>query len=114
MNRILTSSLANSMTVITLAIPARAANESRVGKMEKTGLVWTNQDLKRRRSQGLVSVVVPSASLHDAAPAALPSPDVKTRDPEWYAERATKLRGELELRHAQVAECRQALEAPGV
>jgi hypothetical protein len=65
MNRILTSSLANSMTVITLAIPARAANKLRAGKMEKTGVVWTNQELKRLRSQGLVSVVGPSASLHD-------------------------------------------------
>jgi hypothetical protein len=46
LNRIRTSSLANSMTITNLAIPARAANESRAGKMEKTGLVWTNQDLK--------------------------------------------------------------------
>jgi len=114
MNRILTSSLANSMTVITLAIPARAANKLRAGKMEKTGVVWTNQELKRRRSQGLVSVVGPSASLHDAAPAALSSPYVKTLDPEWYAERATKLRDELELRQAQLAECRQAVEDPGL
>ncbi len=110
MNRILTSSLAISMTVTTLAIPTRAANKPRAGKMERTAVVWTNQDLKRLRSQGLISVVGQPALVKDATAAALPSPYVKTQDPEWYAERATKLRDELDRRQSQLREYRQALE----
>src|SRR5260370_5122160 len=110
MNRILTSSLAISMTVTTLAIPTRAANKQRAGKMERTAVVWTNQDLKRLRSQGLISVVGQPALVKDATAAALPSPYVNTQDPEWYAERATKLRDELDRRQSQLREYRQALE----
>jgi len=110
MNRILTSSLAISMTVTTLAIPTRAANKPRAGKMERTAVVWTNQDLKRLRSQGLISVVGQPALVKDATAAALPSPYVNTQDPEWYAERATKLRDELDRRQSQLREYRQALE----
>jgi hypothetical protein len=43
-------------------------------------------------------------------PASLPKPYVKTQDPGWYAERAAKLRDELERRQAQLAGYRQALE----
>jgi uncharacterized protein HemX len=42
--------------------------------------------------------------------ATLPQPYLKTRDPEWYAEQATKLRDELEQRQAQLREYRLALE----
>jgi hypothetical protein len=110
MNRYLTFSLAISVTLSTLAIPLRAANKPHAGKMERTAVVWTNQDLKRLRSQGLISVVGQSALVKDATAAPLPSPYVKTQDPEWYAEQATKLRDELERRQSQLREYRQALE----
>jgi hypothetical protein len=35
---------------------------------------------------------------------------MKTRDPEWYAEQAARLRDELERRRAQLDGYRQAIE----
>jgi hypothetical protein len=110
MNRYLTISLAASMSLSIPAIPLRAANKPRAEKMEKTDVVWTNEDLKRLRPSGLISIVGQPAPAEDAtATAALP-PYVKTQDPEWYAERATKLRDELERRQAELREYRQALD----
>ncbi len=104
MNRYLTFSLAMSMTLSTLAIKPRA------GKMERTVVVWTNQDLKRLRSQGLISIVGQPATVENTTPAALPPPYVMTQDSEWYAEQAANLRGELELRQTRLTEYRRALE----
>jgi len=110
MNRYLASSLAISMTVSTLATPLCAANKPRAGELEKTAVLWTNQDLKRLRSQGLISIVGQPALGEDATATALPSPYVKTQHPEWYSERATELREELEHKQAQLREYRQALD----
>jgi hypothetical protein len=110
MNSYLTFSLAISMTLSTLAIPLRAATQPRAGKTDKTTVVWTNQDLERLRSLGLISIVGQSALVEDATATARPSPYVKTQDPEWYAEQAAKLRDELERRQAQLSEYRQALD----
>jgi len=110
MNRYLTFSLIISMTLNTLAIPLRAANRPRAGKTEKTTGIWTNEDLERLGPLGLISIVGQPTSADDATSAALPSPYVKTQDPEWYAEQAAKLRDELERRRAQLSEYRQALE----
>jgi hypothetical protein len=110
MNRYLTFSLIISMTLNTLAIPLRAANRPRAGKTEKTTGIWTNEDLERLGPLGLISIVGQPTSADDATSAALPSPYVKTPDPEWYAEQAAKLRDELERRRAQLSEYRQALE----
>jgi hypothetical protein len=109
MNRYLTISLAVSMSLSTLAIPLRAANKPRAGKMEKTNVVWTNEDLRRLTSLGLISIVGQPALAEDVIAAPTP-PFVKTQDPEWYAERATKLRDELERRQAELREYRQALD----
>jgi hypothetical protein len=73
-------------------------------------VVWTNQEPERLRSQGLISVVGQLALVEDVIAAAPPSSYVKTPDPEWCAERATKLRDELEYRQAQLAAYRLALE----
>jgi hypothetical protein len=110
MNRYLTISLAVSMSLSTLAIPLRAANKPRAGKMEKTNVVWTNEDVRRLTSMGLISIVGQPALAEDVIAAAPPPPFVKTQDPEWYAERATKLRDELERGQAELREYRQALD----
>jgi hypothetical protein len=110
MNRILTSSLAISMTVTTLAIPTRAANKPRAGTMEMTRVLWTNEDLQRLRSLSPISVVGQPVIADEETASALPSLYVKTQDPEWYAEQAAKLRDELERRRAQLQEYRRALE----
>jgi hypothetical protein len=108
MNRYLTFSLAISVTLSTLAIPIRAANKPRAGKMEKTTVVWTNEDLERLRAPGLISIV---AQVDEATSVSESTPTdyEKTRDPKWYAERAARLRDELEYRQAQLREYRQAL-----
>jgi hypothetical protein len=110
MNRYLTFSLAISVTLSTLAIPLRAANKPRAGRMEKTTVVWTNEDLERLRAPGLISVVGQPATLEDTNSAAMPSTYVTTQDSEWYAEEAAALRGELERRQARLNEYRRALE----
>jgi hypothetical protein len=111
MNRGLMSLLAMLMTITTFAIPARAANEPRAGRLPRTAMVWTNHDLKRLRSHGLISIVGQPALVQDATAEEQPSPHVKTQDPEWYAERATMLLDELERSQAQLHQYRQALDA---
>jgi hypothetical protein len=122
MNRHLTFSLAVSVTLSTLAIPLRAANEPRAGRMERATKVWTNEDLERLRAPGLISIVGPMDEEQPAsttapvpyeeisAPESSPAPYVETEDPEWYAEQAARLHDELEYRQAELREYRQALE----
>jgi hypothetical protein len=110
MNRYFTLSLAISVSLSTLAIPLRAANEPRAGKMEKTGVRWTNEDLERLRSLDVISVVGQPAIADEETTSALPSLYVKTQDPEWYAKQAADLRDELERRQAQLHQYRTALE----
>jgi hypothetical protein len=110
MNRYLTFSFAISITVSTLAIPLRAANKPRAGKLEKTAVLWTNEDLEKLRPLDSISIVGPLNDIEDQAAAAVPLPYQKTQDPRWYAEQAAKLRDELERRGAQLNEYLQALE----
>jgi hypothetical protein len=109
MNRCLTFSLAISMALSTLAIPLRAANRPHAGTDSKNRVVWTNDDLEKLHSLGLICIV---GRMNDETPksASQPQAYVKTQDPEWYAEQAAKLRDELERRQAQLSEYRQALE----
>jgi len=109
MNRYLSCSLAISMTLTTLAIPLRAANKPRAGTDSQNTVVWTNDDLARLHLPGLICIV---GRINEETPksASLPQPYVKTRDPEWYAEQAAKLHGEVERRRAQLREYQQALE----
>jgi hypothetical protein len=106
MNRYLTFSLAVSLILNTLAISLRAANKPRAGKSEGANAVWTNSDLERIQTKSLISVVgqVPGEA------AAAPSLYVRTQDPEWYAEQASKLRAELESREAELQNYRQGIE----
>jgi hypothetical protein len=110
MNRYLKFSLAISTTLSALAIPLRAANKPRAGTDSQNPAVWTNEDLERLRPLALISIVGQSNTPEDATAAALSSPYVQTRDPEWYAEQAAKLRDELERRQAQLVGYRQAIE----
>jgi hypothetical protein len=109
MNRYLTFSLAISMTLSTLASPLRAANKPRAGTDSPDKMVWTNDDLEKLHSLGLISIVG-RIDEERPTPASAPGPYVRTQDPEWYAEEAAKLRDELERRRAQLREYRQALE----
>ncbi len=109
MNRYMTFSLAISMTLSILAIPLRAAKKPRAGTDSQNPVVWTNDDLARLHSLGLISIVeqIDEEKLKSAS---LPVRYVRTQDPEWYAEQAARLRDELERRRAQLGGYRQALE----
>jgi hypothetical protein len=109
MNRYMTSSLAISLTLSTLAIPLRAANKSGAGTDSQKTVVWTNDDLERLHILGLICIV---GRINGETPksTSLPQPYVKIQDPQWYAEQAAKLRDELERRGSQLGGYRQALE----
>jgi hypothetical protein len=109
MNRCLTFSLAIPMTLSTLAIPVPAANKPRAGTDSQNTMVWTNEDLERLHVLRLICIV---GRIDEETPksASLPQPYVKTQDPGWYAERAAKLRDELQRRRAQLSGYRQAIE----
>ena len=109
MNRYLPFSLAISMTLSTLAIPLRAANKPRAGTDSRNLVVWTNDDLEKLHSLGLISIVG-RMDEEQLASASAPAPYVETQDPEWYAEQAAQLRDELERRRAQLHEYQKALE----
>lgn len=109
MNRHLTFSLAISMTLGTLAIPMRAANKPRAGTDSRNPVVWTNDDLEKLHSLGLISIVGRTDE-EQLTSASAPAPYVETQDPEWYAGQAAQLRDELERRRAQLHEYQKALE----
>jgi hypothetical protein len=109
MNRHLTFLLAISMTLSTLAIPLRAANRPRAGTDSRNPVVWTNDDLEKLHSLGLISIVG-RMEQEQLTSASAPAPYVETQDPEWYAEQAAQLRDELERRRAQLHEYQKALE----
>jgi hypothetical protein len=110
MNRYLPFSLAVSMTLSALAIPLRAANQPRAGKTEKTTVLWTNEDLEKLRPLAAISIVGQPNQADDSTTAAMSVPYLETRDPQWYAEQAAKLREELERQQTQLGKYRQALE----
>src|SRR5207249_5954463 len=90
-------------------IPLRAAKKPRAGTDNQRPLVWTNDDLARLHSLGLISIVGQSNAAMSTS-ASVPEGCVKTQDPEWYAQQAAKLRDELQRRQAQLNGFRQAIE----
>jgi hypothetical protein len=98
-----------TLGLVSIAIPLRAANKPHAGTDSKNAVVWTNDDLERLHSLGLISIV---GQIDEETPES-PTPGfeyVKTQDPEWYAEEAVRLRDELERRQAQLGRYSQAIE----
>jgi len=106
MNRYLTLSVLIS---VSLALPVRAANKPRTGTDSQDTMVWTNDDLEKLRPLGLISIV---GRINEESPtsASAATGYLTTQNPDWYAERAVKLRDELERRRAQLSQYRQAIE----
>jgi hypothetical protein len=75
----------------------------------QSAMVWTNDDLEKLHSLGLISIV---GSIDGERPTPAPAPRsyVRAQDPEWYAVQAAKLREELERRQSQLQEYRQAID----
>ncbi len=89
--------------------PSHAAKKPHARGAEEGAVIWTNGDLERLRGVGLISVVGQVSEEATAGDAA-PSPHVRTQDPQWYAEQASKLRAELKNRETRLRHYRQALE----
>lgn len=92
--------------------PSHAASSPRARRADQGTVVWTNEDLEKLRGLGLISIVgqVPEDT---TANAVAPSPYVRTKDPQWYAEQASKLRAELESTQSQLQRYRQAIRDAG-
>jgi hypothetical protein len=91
------------------AIPSRAANRPHAGTDGQSKMVWTNDDLNKLHSLGLISVVGRDADEKPIS-ASVPEVYIKTEDPGWYAEQAAILHDELEYRQAQLRDYQQALD----
>jgi hypothetical protein len=100
---------AASLGLIAVAMPLRAANWPHAGADIQNAMVWTNDDLEKLHSLGLISIVG-RIEEERPTPAPAPRPYVRTQDPEWYAAQAAKLRDELERRQTQLSEYRQAID----
>ncbi len=97
------------LALVSAAIPMRAANKPRAGTDSRNPVVWTNDDLEKLHSLGLISIVG-RMDEEQLTSASAPAPYLETQDPEWYAEQAAQLRDELERRRAQLHEYQKALE----
>src|SRR5260370_12429406 len=87
----------------------RAADQPHAETGSQNKIVWTNDDLEKRHSLGLICVV---GRIDEEKPTSAPTPEqyVRTQDTEWFAEQAAKLRDELEYRQTQLREYRQAID----
>jgi len=94
---------------VAVAIPLRAANRPHVGTDSQNGKVWTNDDLERLHSLGLISIVG-QIDQEDSKPVTASSEYVKTQDPEWYAQESARLRDELGRRRAELDRYRRAID----
>jgi hypothetical protein len=95
---------------VAVAIPLRAANRPHVGTDSHNGMVWTNDDLERLHSLGVISIVG-QIDQEEPKPETAGSEYVETQDPEWYAEESARLRDGLERRRAELDRYRRAIEA---
>ena len=98
-----------TLTLVSLAVPLRAANRPHAEADSQNTRVWTNDDLEKLHHPGLISIVGRIGE-ERPTPAPAPGPYVRTQDPEWYAVQAARLRDELERRQTQLREYRQALD----
>jgi hypothetical protein len=103
------SYVAVTLGLISVAIPLRAANRPHARTDSQKIEVWTDDDLEKLHEVGLISIVG-GIDEERPTPASVLARYVKTQDPEWYAEQATKLRDELERKRAQLGGYRQAIE----
>jgi hypothetical protein len=98
-----------TLGLVSVVMPLRAANRPRAETDNQNAMVWTNDDLEKLHSLGLISIV---GRIDEERPTSAPAPGpyVRTEDPEWYAVQAAYLRDELERRETQLYEYRQALD----
>jgi hypothetical protein len=95
--------------LVAAAIPLGAANRPHPDTESQNKVVWTNDDLEKLHSLGLISIV---GRIEEETPTPTPAPEpyLRTQDPEWYAAQAAKLRAELQRRQTQLHEYEQAID----
>jgi hypothetical protein len=98
-----------SLALLFLTIPLLPAHGQQVGTDRQRPMVWTNEDLEKLHDLGLISIVGQVDEDRSTGPSA-PETYVETQDPEWYAEQAADLRGELENIQAQLSDFQQAID----
>ena len=99
----------SGLALVTAAIPLRAANRPHAGAAGEAIKVWTNDDLEKLHTLGLISIVGQTGEGTSISESAPQSVEV-TQDPEWYAQRAARLRDELERKRTQFREYQQAID----
>ena len=89
-------SIAVMLALASVANPLHAASKPHVGAARQSVVVWTNDDLEKLHTQGLISIV---GQVDEEGPTwtSVPETYVKTQDPGWYAEQAANLRARAEL-----------------
>jgi hypothetical protein len=95
--------------LLAAATPLGAANRPHSDTESQNKIVWTNDDLEKLHSLGLISIVG-RIEEERPTPAPAPEPYLRTQDPEWYAAQAAKLRAELQRRQTQLHEYEQAID----
>ena len=107
-------SFAAWMLLCSAAAPLRAAKPpmppGNPGTKE-THFVWTNEDLEKLRSRGLISIVGPGQQETPKEQSSPAQPYERAKDPGWYAAEAAKLRQEIQANEAQLQSFRNALAA---
>jgi hypothetical protein len=98
-----------TLGLVLIVIPLRAANRPHAAADSQNKMVWTNSDLEKLHSLGLISIVGRTDGEElKAAPAA--GQYVKTEDQGWYAAQAAQLNDELERRKTKLCEYEQAID----
>ena len=87
----------------------RAANRPHAGTDRQSKMVWTNDDLDKLHNLSMISIIGREDDERSAS-APPPAPYLRTKDPEWYAEQAARLRDELEYRQSQLRQYQQAID----
>jgi hypothetical protein len=98
-----------SLVLVAAATPLRAAGRPHAERDSQNTTVWTNDDLEKLHSLGLISIVG-QIEEERPTPAPAPRPYLRTQDPEWHAEQAAKLRDELARKQTQLNEYWQAID----
>lgn len=98
-----------TLGLLLFVMPLRAASQPHAEAGRRNSIVWTNDDLKKLRSQALVSIVGQTEKEKPNA-ASAPEPYVRTEDPVWYRAQAARFHEELERDKTQLSEYEQAID----
>lgn len=91
--------------------PAEPPKTPRYSTTKEAHFVWTNEDLEKLRSRGLISIIGPGQEESRKETSSPSQPYERAKDPDWYSAEAAKLRDEIETNKAQLQRFRDTLAA---